>query len=54
MTVKEAELEEDEYDFKIGKRSVNNLPYADDINPIAENTTDLQTRVIKVKPSDFY
>lgn len=47
--LREVELEEDEWGFKIGERNINNLHLADDTLLIAKSTKDLQFLVIIVK-----
>lgn len=39
---REAGLEEDECDFRIGRRIINNLHYADDATLTAENANYLE------------
>ena len=42
-------LEEAQAGIKIARRNINNLRYADDINPMAESEKELKSLLIKVK-----
>ena len=42
-------LEEAQAGIKIARRNINNLRYADDTTPMAENEEELRSLLIKVK-----
>ena len=47
--MRNAELEEAQAGVKIAGRNINNLRYADDTTPIAENEEELKSLLMKVK-----
>ena len=48
-TVRNAGLDELQARIKMGRRSINNLRYADDITLVAESDEQLQSILIRVK-----
>ena len=47
--MRNAGLEEAQAGIKIARTNINNLRYADDINPMAESEKELKSLLIKVK-----
>ena len=49
MYMRNAGLDEAQAGIKIAGRSINNLRYADDTTPMAENQEELKSLLMKVK-----
>jgi len=47
--MRNARLDEAQARIKIARTNINNLRYADDINPMAESEKELKSLLIKVK-----
>ena len=47
--MRNAGLDEAQAEFKIARRNINNLRYADDITPMAESEEELKSVLMKVK-----